>query len=159
MEWSGSQNSAGHRGWNQPGFDLLPHNWAVTPPQYPYFSPPHSVGPGFGAVHAPERHSTIDIIATSLMFVFAVSAGACSFSTSAFWAMGWAECETCNPPFGWAYLSTWGGIAVATVIASLGVVVAAVRGKVMWIWPTVALALIVVGYVIGFELLAHYRGD
>jgi hypothetical protein len=108
-------------------------------------------------VHPPKRHSTIDIIATLLTFVLAVSAGAYSFFTSAFWAMGWDECETCNPPLGWAYLATWGGIALAAAIASVGVVVAAVRGKIMWIWPTVALGLIVVGYVVGFELLDHYR--
>jgi hypothetical protein len=129
----------------------------MTPPQYPYLPPPYPAGPGFGPVHAPKRPSTIDIIVTSLMCVFAVAAGVYSFFTSAFWAMGWAECATCNPPIAWAYLATWGGIGVATVIAILGVVVAGVRGKVMWIWPTLALGLIVVGYIIGFELLAHYR--
>jgi hypothetical protein len=126
----------------------------MTTPQHPDFSPPHPVGPGFGPVQAPKRHSTIDIIVTLLMFVLAVPAGFLSFFFSAFWTMN--DCETCNPPIGWALLAAWGGIAVGAVIAGLGVLVAAVRGKVMWIWPTVALGLIVVGYVTGFEMLAHY---
>jgi hypothetical protein len=124
----------------------------MTTPQYPDFSPPHPVG--FGPVQAPKRHSTIDIIVTLLMLVLAVPAGFFSFFFSAFWTMN--DCETCNPPIGWALLAAWGGIAVGAVIAGLGVLVAAVRGKVMWIWPTVALGLIVVGYVTGFEMLAHY---
>ena len=127
----------------------------MTPPQYPDFPPPHPASPGFGPVHAPKRRSTIDIIVTSLMFVLAVPAGLFSFFFSAFWFMN--DCETCNPPIGWAVLAAWGGIAVATVIAILGLAVAVPRGKVMWIWPTVAFGLIVVGYVIGYELLAHYR--
>ncbi|MBV9514694.1 MAG: hypothetical protein JO280_11725 [Mycobacteriaceae bacterium] len=39
------------------------------------------------------------------------------------------------------------------IIAVLGVVVAAVRHWVMWIWPTLALGVVVVATVIGFELV------
>ena len=126
-------------------------------PPNPYSLPPHPVGPAYRPVPPAKRRSMADIVITSVMFVVAFLAAVYAFFTSAFWAMGWAECETCDPPLGMAYLATWGGIAVATVIAVLGVVLAAARGRVMWIWPTVALGLIVVGYVIGFELLAHYR--
>ena len=53
-----------------------------------------------------------------------------------------------------AYLVTWGGVAVAVIVAASGVILAAVRGATMWIWPTLALALIVVALVTG-ALLAN----
>jgi hypothetical protein len=131
----------------------------MTPPQYPYFPPPYPVGPAFPQVQPPKRRSQLEIVITLVISALAVGAACVSFSYSLFWAMGFDACSTadpprCNPPLGWAFLVTWGGIAVAIVIAVSGMVVAAVRGRVMWIWPTVALGLIVVGTVIGFEILA-----
>ena len=47
---------------------------------------------------------------------------------------------------------TWGGVGVAVLIGASGVIVAAVRGWVMWIWPTLALGLIVAALAIGVYL-------
>lgn len=145
---------------NGPGLDLPQHNWAMTPPQYPYFPPPHPAGPVFRQVQERKRRSTIDIIFTLFMYLCALVAGASSFLMSAFWLMGGDECEyanRCDPPIGSALLATWGAIAVAAVIAVVGGVLAAKRGSVMWIWPTVALALIVAGFIIGYEVLVHWE--
>jgi hypothetical protein len=50
------------------------------------------------------------------------------------------------------YPVTWGGVAIATIVAIGGVVVAAGRGRIMWVWPAIALVLIAVTFVIGAEL-------
>ena len=47
---------------------------------------------------------------------------------------------------------TWGGVAVAVLIGVSGVIVAAVRGWLMWIWPALALLLILVALGIGVHL-------
>jgi hypothetical protein len=49
---------------------------------------------------------------------------------------------------GLAYLITWGGIAAAAV-AFTGVTLASKRGRPMWIWPTLALVMILAAAVIG----------
>jgi cell division protein FtsW (lipid II flippase) len=47
---------------------------------------------------------------------------------------------------------TWGGVAVAVIVAAAGIIVAAVRGRIIWIWPTLALVLIVAALLIGMLL-------
>jgi len=73
---------------------------------------------------------------------------------SFFFAMATDSCgEQCNySALNAAYLVTWGGVAVAVIVAASGVIVAAVRGWMMWIWPTLALVVIVVALVIGVLL-------
>ncbi len=51
-----------------------------------------------------------------------------------------------------AYPVTWGGIAIAVIAGASGILIAAARGRVMWIWPTLALGLIVVALVIDVQL-------
>lgn len=88
------------------------------------------------------------------MFVFACVAGLFSLWYSLFFGMATDSCgDNCNTTaLGWAYVVTWGGIATAALVAILGTIVAAARGRLMWIWPTLALVLIVVAIVTGVLL-------
>lgn len=52
-----------------------------------------------------------------------------------------------------AYFLVLGGIAIAVMMAA-GLIIAAVRGRVMWIWPTLALGLIVITLVIGVHTIS-----
>ena len=101
---------------------------------------------------AQRQRPTTDIIATIVAFVLAAAAGALSFSISPLFVMATDPCSNNNcdtATLNWAYVVTWGGLGVAAVVAIGGAVFAAVRQRVMWVWPTVALALIVVTFIIG----------
>jgi len=52
----------------------------------------------------------------------------------------------------WAYVVTWGGVALAVIVAVAGMVIAARRGTAMWIWPALALLLVVAAFAGGFAL-------
>ena len=52
----------------------------------------------------------------------------------------------------WAYAVTWGGVAVAAVVAVVGMIVAARRRTAMWVWPALALLLVVATFVGGAVL-------
>ncbi|MFZ0230466.1 MAG: hypothetical protein WA622_17485 [Mycobacterium sp.] len=112
-------------------------------PEYPY--PP---------VHRQRRHSVIDITVTSILSALAGIAALGSLAFSFFFVMATDSCgERCNSAtLNVAYLVTWGGVGVAVLIGASGVIVAAVRGWVMWIWPTLALALIVASLGVGVHL-------
>jgi hypothetical protein len=112
-------------------------------PQYPY--PP---------VHRQRRHSVVDITVTSILSAVAGIAALGSLSFSFFFVMATDSCgEQCDyAALNAAYLVTWGGVGVAVLIGASGVIVAAVRGWMMWIWPTLALVLIVVALFIGMLL-------
>ena len=45
-----------------------------------------------------------------------------------------------------------GWVGVAVLLGASGIIVAAVRGWMMWIWPTLALVLIVAALLIGMLL-------
>lgn len=129
------------------------HSWAMTPPQYPYFPPPpYQPTPSLRRVRAP--HSTIDIVITAVMSVLAGVAGLASFYYSLFFPMATDACETpaLDAALDRAYFLVWGGIAIAVMMAA-GLIIAAVRGRVMWIWPTLALGLIVITLVIGVHII------
>lgn len=102
-------------------------------------------------------HSTADRTATVVGAVLAVLAGVGSVLISPFFVMTTDACSADNCHFAllnWAYVVTWGGVALAAVIAVVGVVRAARRGTVMWIWPVVAVALIALTFGLGFLLAA-----
>jgi hypothetical protein len=108
---------------------------------------------------APQSHqrSRTDTVATIILFVVAAIAGALSVAYSFVFAMATDACSghTCDTSaLDWAYLVTWGGIGVAAIVAIGGVIVAAARNRVMWVWPTAALVLIIVSVVIGAQLAA-----
>ncbi len=98
-----------------------------------------------------NQRSTGDTIATVIMFVLAAIAGALSVSFSFFFVMATDSCsDNCDTSgLGWAYAVTWGGVGVAAIIAVGGIIIAAARKRVMWVWPTIALVLIIVAVVIG----------
>jgi hypothetical protein len=111
-------------------------------PQYPY-PPAHR-----------RRHSVVDITITSILSAVAGLAALGSLSFSLFFAMATDSCdEHCNyNALNAAYVVTWGGVAFAVLVGASGVIVAAVRGWVMWVWPALALALIVTALAIGVHL-------
>lgn len=89
------------------------------------------------------------------MSALAVLAALASVGFSPFFVMATDACgpDNCDESkLTWAYVVTWGGVAVAVVVALAGLVRAARRGTTMWIWP--ALALVVVGatFACGFAL-------
>lgn len=88
------------------------------------------------------------------MSVLAVLAGMGSFFFSWFFAMATDACGSqCNTAaLDWAYPVTWGGILLAGGVALVGMRMAGKPRWPMWIWPTVALALIVVTFLIGAQL-------
>jgi hypothetical protein len=103
-----------------------------------------------------RQRSTADVIATCVTLVLAAAAGALSFSFSPFFVMATDSCgnDNCDTAaVSWAYVVTWGGLGLAVVVAIGGTLFAAVRQRRMWVWPTAALALIVVTFIIG-SLLA-----
>lgn len=104
----------------------------------------------------PQQRSTADIIATIVAFVLAAAAGVLSFAFSPLFAMATDPCGNNNcdtTAITWAYWVTWGGLGVAVVVAIGGALFAAVRQRRMWLWPTAALALIIVTFIAG-SLLA-----
>jgi hypothetical protein len=111
-------------------------------PQYPY-PPAHR-----------RRHSVVDITITSILSAVAGLAALGTVSFSMFFVMATDSCnEQCDyNALNAAYIVTWGGVGLAVLVGATGVIVAAVRGWVMWIWPTLALALIVTALAIGVHL-------
>ncbi|WP_142245528.1 hypothetical protein [Mycobacterium sp. IS-836] len=103
---------------------------------------------------APKGRSTADVVATVIMLTVAATTASLSLLISFFFAMATDACgDNCNTAaLDWVYPVTWGGIAIGAIVAIAGVAVAANRGRVMWVWPTIAVALIVVTFVIGGEL-------
>jgi hypothetical protein len=112
-------------------------------PQYPY--PP---------AYRPRRHSIVDITITSILSAVAGLAALGSLAFSLFFAMATDSCDKqCDyHALNAAYLVTWGGVGAAVLIGAAGVIVAVVRGWKMWIWPSLALGLIVVALGIGVHL-------
>lgn len=103
------------------------------------------------------HHSAADRTATVIAAVLAVLAAAGSVLLSPFFVMTTDGCgpDNCHmAALTWAYVVTWGGVALAAVVAVIGMVRATRRGTPMWIWPVVALALVVVTFGVGFLLAA-----
>lgn len=102
----------------------------------------------------PPRPSS-DRLITMLTGVLAVVAAVSSVGLSPFFVMATDACgpDNCDESkLTWAFIVTWGGVAVAAVVAVVGLIRAARRGTTMWIWPAVALVLVVVTFAWGFAL-------
>jgi uncharacterized membrane protein len=101
-----------------------------------------------------KQRSTADTIATVITFVLAAIAGVLSVSFSFFFAMATDSCsDNCDTSaLDWAYLVTWGGVGLAAIIAVGGIIIAASRKRVMWVWPTAALVLIIIAVITGAML-------
>src|ERR1700756_3515823 len=101
-----------------------------------------------------RRHSAADITLTSILSVVAALAAFGTVGFSFFFVMA---ADSCNEHCAYdalnaAYIVTWGGVGVAVLLGVVGVIVAAVRGWLMWIWPALALLLILVALGIGVHL-------
>lgn len=86
-----------------------------------------------------------DRAAAVLLSALAAFAALGSFAFSWFFVMATDSCgpDNCHESRLWmAYALTWGGIAVAIIAAIVGMVRAAQRGTMLWIWPALAVVLI-----------------
>jgi hypothetical protein len=129
-----------------------PHPMQPPPPPRPV-DVPTSAPPPFPGHWAPSRHrSTADIVVTSVLLALQLPACLVAFWLSAFFAM--ADCRTeCNTVYAdLIYPVTWGGIAVSLLLASVGVILAAVRRSIMWVWPALGLVIVVGSFIAGAAL-------
>lgn len=106
---------------------------------------------------APPQHhrSPADRLASVVASVLAVLTAAASLFISPFFAMTTDACGHANcrdPLVMWAYAVTWGGVGLAAVVGVAGMITAARRRTVMWIWPALALLMVVASFVIGAQL-------
>jgi hypothetical protein len=114
------------------------------------------VQPNYPPLPGPaQRHSVVDITFTVILGALAgLSAlGAVLFSFLYVMATDSCGSHSCNfDALSAAYIVTWGGIGLAIVIGAVGIVLAAVRNYLMWIWPAISLVLIAVSTGIGVGL-------
>ncbi|NNG96266.1 hypothetical protein [Gordonia araii] len=129
-------------------------NGSYRPAVYPPVPPP--VVPN----RAPMTGWRIaDIIATIVAtVVFGVLAALAAYVTVFFVMMGGschsgADCST--DLIGWAYLVSWGGAAVASLVVTVGVVVGAVRRKVMVVWPLAGTVIVIATFAAGYLMAAQ----
>lgn len=99
-----------------------------------------------------RTRSVIDTVATLVLGVLAVLAAAGSVVFSSFFVMatdpcGPGQCDMSKLAL--AYAITWGGAAAAVIGAAVGVVVATRRAKPRWIWPALALVVVIAALAIG----------
>ena len=107
--------------------------------------------PGPSAHHRPAA----DRVATVVLTALALLATVVSLFFSPFFVMATDSCghtDCRDSLITWAYVVTWGGVAVAAVVALGGMIAAARRHTRMWVWPALALLLVVVTFVIGAQL-------
>src|ERR1700723_4776925 len=102
----------------------------------------------------PRPPSVLDITLPSILSVRAGLPAMATVGFSFFFVMAADSCnEHCDAgALNAAYAVTWGGVGVAVLIGVSGVIVAAVRGRLMWIWPALALLLILVALGGGVHL-------
>ncbi len=108
----------------------------------------------------PHR-SPADRVGSVVAGVLALLAAAASLFFSPFFVMTTDACghDNCRDPLiTWAYVVTWAGVALAAVVGVAGMVVAARRRTVMWVWPALALLLVVATFVIGAQLASAAAG-
>ena len=102
-----------------------------------------------------RRRSPLDRAAAVLLSVVAALAGLGSVAFSLFFVMATDSCgpDNCSGSrLVLSYAVTWGGVAVAGIIAVAGTVAAARRGAALWVWPLLALLLIAATFAAGAAL-------
>jgi uncharacterized BrkB/YihY/UPF0761 family membrane protein len=117
----------------------------MTPPDAPSDTPSEP---------APHR-SPADRVASVIAAALALLAAAASLFFSPFFVMTTDACghDDCRDPLvTWAYVVTWTGVGLAAVVGIGGMLLAARRRTVMWVWPALALLLVVATFVIGAQL-------
>lgn len=103
----------------------------------------------------PPRRSPWDTAAAVIIAALALLSAAASVLLSTFFVMAVDACGPDNCDFSWltwAYVVTWGGVAVALAVGVAGMVRAAWRGTVMWVWPALTIGLVLVTFVAGVLL-------
>ena len=107
------------------------------------------------AAPAARRRSPVDRVVTVVMCVVAAVAAGCSVVFSFFFVMATDSCGSDNCDLSkitWAYALTWGGVGVALAISVTGLIMAARRGTAMWVWPVMALVLVIATFAGGAAL-------
>lgn len=112
--------------------------------------------PTDGSPAASQTHrSAADRVASIVLSLLTALATAVSLFFSPFFVMATDSCghNNCRDSLvTWAYVVTWGGVALGVVVAVAGMITAARRRTAMWVWPALALLLVVVTFVIGAQL-------
>jgi hypothetical protein len=106
-----------------------------------------------------NRVATWDVICTAVAWSVLFMAAAAATWVSLFFAFATDSCSGDCPPVPYGidnliYPVTWGGIAVALIMATFGPVVSIWRRWYMFVWPTVALGIVIVSIVAGFAMTA-----
>ena len=99
--------------------------------------------------------SAADAVATVVLSVLTALIGAASVAFSGFFVMATDSCgaRDCNESrLGQAYWWTWGGVALAALIAVVGILVARRRRRTMWVWPALALVVVIAAFAVGAAL-------
>jgi len=102
-----------------------------------------------------DHRSPADRVATVVLATLTVMATLVSLFFSPFFVMATDSCghDNCRDSMvTWAYAVTWGGVGIAAVVAVVGMIAAARRKTAMWVWPALALLLVVATFVIGAQL-------
>ena len=102
-----------------------------------------------------RRRSPLDRAAAVTLGVAAALAGLASVAFSLFFVMATDSCgpDNCSGSrLALSYAVTWGGVAMAGVVAIAGMVVAARRGTALWVWPLLALLLVAATFAAGVAL-------
>ncbi len=109
----------------------------------------------------PPRRSVVDGVAAAVLSALAALAALSSVGFSLFFVMATDSCgpDTCKGSrLAAAYVITWGGVVAAAVTAVVGMVAAQRRGKVLWIWPALALAVVAATFAGGVALATSVAG-
>ncbi len=105
---------------------------------------------------------TWDLVLAIVLYVLAVAAGLLAASITPFFAMASDSCGAesgCREELAtWGILVSWGGTAVALGGGLVMMILAAVKRWQIWIWPTLALVLVPVSFLVGMALAEQVTG-
>lgn len=130
----------------------------TRPPYYP--QPPYPAEPPY--VAEPQRPLWDPVLTAALTGVLLlVMAGALLYSLFA--GMATAACSPARPCdsdlINAAYPVTWGGAAVAVLVTIVGVIVAALRRRLLVIWPVIGWVIFLSTYLAGAVMLTSGLPD
>jgi hypothetical protein len=107
----------------------------------------------------PRRSNTANTAATVVLFVLLAGLALLAVVLSGFFVMATDPCggtTTCDTDaLFYAYLATWGGIAVAIVGSAVGTIVTGLRHGLTWYWPLIGIAVVLVSFVAGLALTSR----
>lgn len=136
----------------------------MMPPQQPNNSEPGYQPTALDEGKPEWRVNVWDVISTvAVSIVLVIGAGMAAWMSLYFGhARQMCATEGCPAiPVGngdWFYPVTWGGTLGAFVIAAIGPFFSLRWRRPMWIWPVIAIGIIVVSYVVGFAVTGFGEG-